>query len=169
MKRADMRDKIVSGLAGTSPMHPLRDSELASLVGVGMRFLAPALVELHRDGHVANRDVWPPGELPYKCYWRVAADVAPVPRQTERAISPYTPRDKGRDERRSRTVAQASSLPEDAGKGACATCGDGLAVPEKRARVRTCMCCRREFLSQGPHNRLCTPCRGKSVGPYDLS
>lgn len=92
-----------------------------------------------------------------------------VPRQTERAISPYTPRDKGRDERHSRPVAQASSLPEPAGRDACATCNDGLAVPEKCARVRTCMCCRREFLSQGPHNRLCTPCRGKSVGPYDLS
>lgn len=149
MKRADMRDKIVSGLAGTSPMHPLRDSELASLVGVGMRFLAPALVELHRDGHVANRDVWPPGELPYKCYWLIAP-VAPV------SSLPPAPR------------------PKPAGRDACATAPAQKSAYEQRiprlaTTPRKCLCCGKPFASQGPHNRLCTPCRGKSVGPYDLS
>lgn len=143
MKRAEMRDKIVSALAGTSPMYPLRDSELTNLVGIGMRFLAPALVELHGEGHVANRDVWPPGELPYKCYWLTAP------------------------------VAPASSLPDDAGKDACATASAKKSAYEQRiprlaTTQRKCLCCGKPFSSQGPHNRLCASCRLKSAGPYDL-
>lgn len=30
--------------------------------------------------------------------------------------------------------------------------------------IRTCMCCPKKFLSEGPHNRLCPDCRGKSDG-----
>lgn len=33
------------------------------------------------------------------------------------------------------------------------------AVPP-RAAVRTCVCCRTAFVSTGPHNRICDPCRG---------
>lgn len=33
---------------------------------------------------------------------------------------------------------------------------------------RACLCCGKSFASQGPHNRLCSTCRAKSVGPYDL-
>lgn len=39
-----------------------------------------------------------------------------------------------------------------------------------RRQVRACMCCRSSFESQGPHNRLCDPCRrrgsaeGQDVG-----
>lgn len=39
------------------------------------------------------------------------------------------------------------------------------AAPSKE---RKCLCCNRPFLSQGAHNRLCTPCRGKTVSPYAL-
>lgn len=161
MKRADMRDKIVSALAGTSPMHPLRDSELTNLVGIGMRFLAPALVELHGEGHVANRDVWPPGELPYKVYYLARQD----------DISPYRPRDKGRDERVVAGLRPAHT--QDAGKDACATaCAKKSAyesrIPRLATTQRNCLCCGKPFSSQGPHNRLYASCRLKSAGPYDL-
>jgi hypothetical protein len=33
-------------------------------------------------------------------------------------------------------------------------------------RERPCMCCRQPFMSDGPHNRLCTRCRGKETSPY---
>jgi hypothetical protein len=33
------------------------------------------------------------------------------------------------------------------------------------AKERPCMCCREQFLSEGPHNRLCGNCRGKNAGP----
>ncbi len=42
----------------------------------------------------------------------------------------------------------------------------GAAVPIKR--VRPCLCCGRQFNSDGPHNRLCGSCRLKSVSPYEL-
>jgi hypothetical protein len=33
----------------------------------------------------------------------------------------------------------------------------------KRKRIaRPCMCCKRQFASEGIHNRLCDPCRAKS-------
>lgn len=41
-------------------------------------------------------------------------------------------------------------------------------LPEAhRPRLRPCMCCAREFSSDGPHNRLCDPCRkrGQDVDP----
>lgn len=33
-------------------------------------------------------------------------------------------------------------------------------------RERPCMCCRHPFMSDGPHNRLCTRCRNKETSPY---
>ena len=35
---------------------------------------------------------------------------------------------------------------------------DLLTGPRQR-RIRSCMCCRSSFESEGPHNRLCDPCR----------
>ena len=37
-------------------------------------------------------------------------------------------------------------------------------------RLRTCLCCRDSFLSDGPHNRMCTRCRGASDAgaPYAI-
>jgi len=35
-------------------------------------------------------------------------------------------------------------------------------------KVRKCLCCGREFTSEGAHNRLCGVCRSKSVSPYEL-
>lgn len=32
------------------------------------------------------------------------------------------------------------------------------------AQERPCMCCGARFLSAGPHNRLCSACRGRSTG-----
>lgn len=33
-------------------------------------------------------------------------------------------------------------------------------LPEaRRPRARACMCCRRDFISEGIHNRLCNGCR----------
>ena len=33
----------------------------------------------------------------------------------------------------------------------------------KGPRKRPCLCCGREFTSEGPHNRMCTSCRGRSL------
>lgn len=33
-------------------------------------------------------------------------------------------------------------------------------------KVRPCLCCNNNFLSAGPHNRLCLDCRRKDVSPY---
>lgn len=41
-------------------------------------------------------------------------------------------------------------------------------APADTRKVRKCLCCGREFNSDGPHNRLCGPCRSKSVSPYEL-
>lgn len=30
----------------------------------------------------------------------------------------------------------------------------------KKRKVRPCLCCGRDFQSEGAHNRMCTPCRG---------
>jgi hypothetical protein len=37
-----------------------------------------------------------------------------------------------------------------------------------RAKRRPCLCCRDPFLSAGPHNRLCTKCRGQNDTPFDI-
>jgi tRNA(Ile2) C34 agmatinyltransferase TiaS len=33
---------------------------------------------------------------------------------------------------------------------------------EARVRVRPCLRCGTKFESEGPHNRMCNPCRGRS-------
>lgn len=38
----------------------------------------------------------------------------------------------------------------------------------QQRRDRACMCCGREFLSEGAHNRLCSSCRNKSTSPFDV-
>ena len=40
-----------------------------------------------------------------------------------------------------------------------------LAVQVVR-KERSCMCCRNTFMSDGPHNRLCTKCGGRSFSSY---
>lgn len=40
--------------------------------------------------------------------------------------------------------------------------------PRRATSTRKCMCCGRAFNSEGPHNRLCGICRGKSCSPYEL-
>lgn len=35
-------------------------------------------------------------------------------------------------------------------------------------RWRACLNCRNSFRSEGPHNRLCTSCRGVSLSPLDV-
>lgn len=35
-------------------------------------------------------------------------------------------------------------------------------------KLRPCLCCRAEFLSDGPHNRLCGRCRTKEKTPFDF-
>ncbi len=45
-------------------------------------------------------------------------------------------------------------------------CTLGLGKNQKPKSLRACMCCRTEFLSEGPHNRLCGRCRTKDVGPF---
>jgi len=45
---------------------------------------------------------------------------------------------------------------------------DVLSVPQKQSRP--CMTCGADFMSEGSHNRLCTPCRRNSDnGPYMVS
>ncbi len=68
----------------------------------------------------------------------------------------------------SKQTTTAASSRADEPKALSAGCSEGLAVPEKRAKVRACLRCSREFLSQGAHNRLCATCRAKSVSPYAL-
>lgn len=45
-----------------------------------------------------------------------------------------------------------------------------IAVPIRPRPVKTrrCLCCQREFRSEGAHNRLCEPCRRKAadISPY---
>lgn len=40
-----------------------------------------------------------------------------------------------------------------------------MAVDRARGRhkPRACLCCGQRFLSEGAHNRMCPPCRGRSV------
>ena len=35
-------------------------------------------------------------------------------------------------------------------------------------KTRPCLNCRKPFLSEGPHNRLCPLCAGRSISPYAL-
>lgn len=35
-----------------------------------------------------------------------------------------------------------------------------------KTQKRNCMCCKREFNSVGPHNRLCNKCRTKETTPF---
>lgn len=42
----------------------------------------------------------------------------------------------------------------------------GLGPGQQQKTKRNCMCCQKEFLSDGPHNRLCTRCRSKDSGPF---
>jgi hypothetical protein len=46
----------------------------------------------------------------------------------------------------------------------------GLHVaPKPMLRPRPCMCCRKEFDSEGNHNRLCCDCKSKrSINPYEV-
>lgn len=37
------------------------------------------------------------------------------------------------------------------------------------AKVRPCLRCRQPFESSGPGNRLCDPCRGRDVSPFEPS
>lgn len=40
-------------------------------------------------------------------------------------------------------------------------------APKRRTRItRPCLCCRRDFESEGAHNRLCQHCRRLSPSPY---
>ena len=32
-----------------------------------------------------------------------------------------------------------------------------------RSRMRKCLCCPKEFLSEGPHHRMCNSCRQRSA------
>lgn len=41
--------------------------------------------------------------------------------------------------------------------------------PAPADRRRKCMNCGHQFRSDGPHNRLCTACRGISLSPFDFS
>ena len=41
-----------------------------------------------------------------------------------------------------------------------------IVVATPKTKKRSCMCCHREFSSDGPHHRLCTTCRQKSYSPY---
>ena len=41
-------------------------------------------------------------------------------------------------------------------------------TPKSCSRTRPCLCCGKSFASDGPHNRLCSTCRTKSVSPYEL-
>lgn len=42
----------------------------------------------------------------------------------------------------------------------------GRLKPATRPGLRKCLCCGRDFMSEGAHNRLCLTCRQKDVSPY---
>jgi len=65
---------------------------------------------------------------------------------------------------RSRQVYRVPAPPETGRKQA------GLHVaPKPMLRPRPCMCCRKEFDSEGNHNRLCCDCKSKrSINPYEV-
>ena len=41
-----------------------------------------------------------------------------------------------------------------------------LKLKPKKVANRSCLCCRKPFVSEGAHNRLCGDCRTRSVSPY---
>lgn len=43
------------------------------------------------------------------------------------------------------------------------------AVAAAAGQARTCLCCAGRFLSQGPHNRLCDPCRARGDADYRVA
>ena len=65
---------------------------------------------------------------------------------------------------RNRQVYRVPAPPEAPRKQA------GLHVaPKPMLRPRPCMCCRKEFDSEGNHNRLCCDCKSKrSINPYEI-
>jgi tRNA(Ile2) C34 agmatinyltransferase TiaS len=34
-------------------------------------------------------------------------------------------------------------------------------------KVRSCLRCGTRFRSEGPHNRMCKPCRGRDASPFE--
>lgn len=40
--------------------------------------------------------------------------------------------------------------------------------PRRSKTPRKCLCCGRQFASEGPHNRLCAICRSKSLTDTEL-
>lgn len=54
------------------------------------------------------------------------------------------------------------------------TCPDHLSVRSPtsdnraRAKRRPCLCCRAQFSSASPHNRLCPKCGNQSESPFDI-
>lgn len=42
----------------------------------------------------------------------------------------------------------------------------GLRNARPSKTQRRCLCCSKDFLSDGPHNRLCGSCRIKNTSPY---
>lgn len=49
-----------------------------------------------------------------------------------------------------------------------AAAASGPKTRPKPGTVRPCLCCRKDFLSEGAHNRLCNRCRALGDGgPYD--
>lgn len=42
----------------------------------------------------------------------------------------------------------------------------GKLKPATRPGLRKCLCCKRDFMSEGAHNRLCSRCRTRDVSPY---
>jgi hypothetical protein len=65
---------------------------------------------------------------------------------------------------RSRQLYRVPAPPEASRKQA------GLHIaPKPMLRPRPCMCCRKEFDSEGNHNRLCCDCKSKrSINPYEV-
>lgn len=51
-----------------------------------------------------------------------------------------------------------------ASSDACAASMVDRHMKAAKAKVRPCLCCQRDFRSEGPHNRLCKPCRERSEG-----
>lgn len=62
--------------------------------------------------------------------------------------------------------SRAKTLAEKAGRPLPkAAQAPAMARPKKT--LRPCMCCRTEFASDGPHNRLCAACRRIETTPFD--
>ena len=41
-----------------------------------------------------------------------------------------------------------------------------LKLKQKKVANRSCLCCRKPFVSEGAHNRLCGDCRTRNISPY---